>query len=551
MKFRGKGEEILESETLARLIAFYLPQFHPIPENDEWWGKGFTEWRNVTKAKPLFRGHKQPKLPADLGFYDLRLPEIRQQQADLAGKYGIEGFCFWHYWFNGKLLLERPVLEIINSGKPDFPFCLAWANEPWSRRWNGEPLNVLQEQVYGGADDDLRHFQWLLPALKDPRAIKINGKPVFLIYKANQIPEIKRTTTLWRELSLKHGLPGLYLLSIETTGTFGFDPRPAGFDAAVEFQPRWDKCGKFMEGANKSLLSKIINKSKYGMRVWDYQKLWPNLLTKAADYPLYPGVFPRWDNSPRTGKKGIVIHNSTPQEYGKWLAKTIQLVQSRPPEQRIVFINAWNEWAEGNYLEPDMEYGHAYLEATLKAVSQDGESGFKNSNLFNSFGFNGKYQMKYQNKIDFSGGSYDNQLGFGWYEIEAGTFRWMAKNAQVMLARPKRNTDSDKYLLLITGSALVDYFQPKSLWVTISVNNKESAKRIIRRNGEFTIEFEFEGILPDIIKVDIQLDQSFIPNKALKSKDTRELGLMINSIRLLLKEKMLFKDVMGKLSNLK
>src|SRR4030067_958095 len=166
-------EKSRKNRPVVRLIAFYLPQFHPFQENDEWWGKGFTEWRNVAKARPLFKGHHQPKLPADLGFYDLRLPEVRSLQAELARSHGIEGFCYWHYWFNGKMLLERPVNEIISSGQPDFPFCLAWANEPWSRRWDGMPQSVLQEQTYGGDEDDRRHFDWLLPGLTGPPVIKI------------------------------------------------------------------------------------------------------------------------------------------------------------------------------------------------------------------------------------------------------------------------------------------------------------------------------------------------------------------------------------------
>ncbi len=356
----------------ARLITFYLPQFHPIPENDEWWGKGFTEWRNVTGAKPLFRGHYQPSLPADLGYYDLRLPEIRFEQAQMARKYGIEGFCYWHYWFNGKMLLERPVKEVVSSGEPDFPFCLAWANETWSRHWDGEPHSILQDQTYGSEADDRRHFEWLLPALSDPRAIKIDGKPVFMIYKAKFLPDCRKTTDLWRELAVKHGLPGLYLLSIETHGTYGWDPRQGGFDAAVEFQPYWMRISEVMKkisGVKRS----IKNLIKYGdkdMFVVDYRTLWPHLISPEVDYPLYRGVCPRWDNTPRRGKKGLILIDSSPDEYGKWLRQTVELVKDQPSDHRIIFINAWNEWAEGNYLEPDLRFGHAYLEATYEAVKK-------------------------------------------------------------------------------------------------------------------------------------------------------------------------------------
>ncbi|MBK5274148.1 MAG: glycoside hydrolase family 99-like domain-containing protein [Desulfuromonadales bacterium] len=350
-----------------RLIAFHLPQFHPIPENDAWWGQGFTEWRTVAAAKPLFKGHSQPNVPADLGFYDLRLPEARNAQALLAKQYGIEGFCYWHYWFNGKLLLETPVQEIISSGEPDMPFCLAWANEPWSRRWHGRPEDILQDQTYGGVEDDRRHFEWLLPALADPRAIRIDGKPVFLVYKAKSLPDCRRTTDLWRELAVKNGLPGLYLLSIETDGTFGWDPRQGGFDAAVEYQPYWLRLNEYLK---KNWLLVARNYVQYrGLWVLDYGKLWPHLLSPEVGYPLYRGVCPRWDNTPRKGPKGIVFSNSTSEEYGKWLSHTIQLMQNRPEEHRIVFINAWNEWGEGNYLEPDLKYGHAYLEATRAALT--------------------------------------------------------------------------------------------------------------------------------------------------------------------------------------
>ncbi|MFA5114045.1 MAG: glycoside hydrolase family 99-like domain-containing protein [Candidatus Margulisiibacteriota bacterium] len=374
----AEGEGASGAGTAARLIAFFLPQFHPIPENDKWWGEGFTEWRNVMNARPLFPRHAQPKTPTDLGFYDLRVPEVREKQAALAKQYGLEGFCYWHYWFNGKLLLERPVLEMISSGKPDLPFCLAWANEPWSRRWTGENLDVLQEQAYGGDDDGRRHFAWLLPALRDPRAIKIDGKPVFLIYRADQIPEIKRLIALWRELARESGLPGLYLISIETTGTYGVDPRRWGFDAAVEFQPNWRKCGAVLN-ERRSWLERLSAKFKrflFGVQVWDYRRIWPYMLRRQErSYPYYPGVFPRWDNTPRKGRDGLVVEHSSPAQYGSWLKATIAGLADRTPDKRIVFINAWNEWAEGNYLEPDRRYGHAYLEETRRANT--GEAGSK------------------------------------------------------------------------------------------------------------------------------------------------------------------------------
>lgn len=355
----------------ARLIAFYLPQFHPIPENDLWWGKGFTDWRNVARARPLFKGHHQPNIPADLGFYDLRVPEVRVEQAALARNYGIEGFCYWHYWFDGKLLLERPVTEMIAAGSPDQPFCLAWANEPWNRAWDGEDHKVLQDQTYGGDDDDRRHFEWLLPALKDKRAVKVDGKPVFIIYKAKKLPDSNRTTALLRELALKNGLSGLYLLSIETAGTYGWDSRQGGFDGAIEFQPYWTRVLDFMkEKAGIRYFKGLLRHRDKDLLVADYKDLWPHLISPPTDYPLYRGVCPRWDNTPRKVKRGLILDNISPEEYGRWLAMTVDITKDKPAEHRLIFINAWNEWAEGNYLEPDLKYGHAYLQATYDAVKK-------------------------------------------------------------------------------------------------------------------------------------------------------------------------------------
>lgn len=356
-----------KSGKAARVIAFYLPQFHPIPENDAWWGDGFTEWRNVTRARSLFRGHVQPRLPADLGFYDLRIPEVRARQADLARTYGIEAFCYWHYWFEGKQLLERPIQEVLASGEPDFSFCLAWANETWSRRWDGQEHQILQPQTYGGEEDDRRHFKSLLPALRDPRAFRVEGLPVFLIYKARALPDVTRTVALWRKLAAENGLPGLHLLSIETSGTFGWDPREAGFDAAVEFQPNWERVWAITNQLGNQ--RKAQYEKRYGVLALEYSEVWPQLGSDIPPYPRYPGVCPRWDNTPRRGRAGLVFRNSRPEEYGKWLANAVARVQTQPADRRLVFINAWNEWAEGNYLEPDQEFGRAYLDATLWAVN--------------------------------------------------------------------------------------------------------------------------------------------------------------------------------------
>ena len=346
----------------VRLIAFYLPQFHPIPENDRWWGAGFTEWRNVSKAQPLFPGHRQPALPADLGFYDLRLPDIRDEQAILARRYGIHGFCYYHYWFHGKRLLERPFNEVLQSSKPDFPFCLCWANEPWSRRWDGSETDVLQPQSYSAADD-LAHIRWLLEALADPRAIKIDGKPVFIVYQGRQLPDPARTVECWRNEVERAGLKGLYLLSVETGWDAGWDATTVGFDAKVLFQPQF------------SLLNTVgrLDVPNPRLRVFDYQKAWPILANpQPVSYLRYDSVFPSWDNSPRRGEEGWIVHNSTPDAYRQWLQLAIDRARQRPGDQQVVFINAWNEWAEGCHLEPDRATGLAYLEATREALGIKG-----------------------------------------------------------------------------------------------------------------------------------------------------------------------------------
>ena len=344
----------------VRAIAFFLPQYHPIPENDEWWGEGFTEWRNVATAKPLFPEHWQPHLPSDLGFYDLRLDETREAQARLAREYGVSGFCYYHYWFSGKRLLERPVEAMLDSGAPDFPFCLCWANEPWSRRWDGRPHDVLQAQCYS-EEDDLAHIRWLLKPLADPRAIKIQGKPVFIVYQARDLPDPARTVETWRREVDRAGLPGIYLMAIETGWDSGWDATAAGFDAKVLFQPQF------------SLLAQTPRTEipgKPDLHVFDYDKAWPALANpEPVAYRRYDTVFPSWDNTARKGDKGWVVQNSTPAVYEQWLRHAVQRACKLPAGEQLVFINAWNEWAEGAHLEPDIRNGRGYLEATRRALA--------------------------------------------------------------------------------------------------------------------------------------------------------------------------------------
>lgn len=355
--------------TQARVIAFHLPQYHPTPENDEWWGKGFTEWTNVAKAKPLYRGHMQPRIPADLGFYDLRLPEARHAQAELAREYGIEGFCYYHYWFGGRRILERPVNEILSSGEPDFPFCLCWANHSWSSVWDGTNKTLI-EQTYPGMDDHRAHFDWLLKAFSDPRYITIDGKPVFLIYRPDDIPEIQSMVDLWRERAIAAGLPGLYLIGVSHRDE-RWDPRPLGLDACV-MQALPKRNGRIPRRYWLTKLKLALQKRKSELTIWDYKEFMPSLLRRnKVDFDDYPIALPRWDNTPRSGMRGVVLHDSTPQRFRQHLRQAIARVIHLPPQRRIVFLKAWNEWAEGNYVEPDQIWGRAYLDVIKEEVTAE------------------------------------------------------------------------------------------------------------------------------------------------------------------------------------
>ncbi|HYE37878.1 glycoside hydrolase family 99-like domain-containing protein [Methylocaldum sp.] len=354
-------------------MAFYLPQFHPIPENDEWWGKGFTEWTNVTKARPLFPGHHQPHFPADLGFYDLRLAETREAQATLARQYGIHGFCYYHYWFNGRRILERPFNDVLASGKPDFPFCLCWANENWSRAWDGGSRHLLLEQHYS-EEDDRAHIVSLLPALRDPRYIRINGRPLLLIYRTELLPNPLRTAEIWREVARESGLGDLYLARVENFVS-GIDPESIGFDAAVEFSPDNRDVGQAVfSGPISNKLSRwgLLPKAFSQHSVFRYSVIAEARKKRPIpSYKQFRCVTPMWDNSARRKSDGRILVGSTPKLYRAWLSAMLKQTRERfSGEERIVFINAWNEWAEGCHLEPDLKHGHAYLEATKQALAE-------------------------------------------------------------------------------------------------------------------------------------------------------------------------------------
>lgn len=361
------GDAVMQKR--ARVIAFYLPQFHPIPENDEWWGKGFTEWTNVARAKPLFKGHEQPRLPADLGFYDLRCPEVREAQAELALTYGVEGFCYWHYWFAGRRLLERPFNEVLESGSPNFPFCLGWANESWTGVWNNEPRRLLIEQTYPGDSDDREHFDYLLSAFSDSRYIRVDDKPLLYIYKPLKLPDAKRRLDQWREWAHQAGLKGLYILGNNQLDFVHADE--LGLDGAVVST----------HGVTTSE-SAALNRAKWlfwgvskrlgvgGPRVIDYSEAIKHLVPDLSrfDFDAYPCTYPNWDHTPRSGRRGLVYTGSTPELFKKHMMDAIRAVSSRKRDHRLVFLKSWNEWAEGNYIEPDAKWGHAYLDALKDAV---------------------------------------------------------------------------------------------------------------------------------------------------------------------------------------
>lgn len=357
---------------MITILAFYLPQYHPIPENDEWWGEGFTEWTNTAKAKPLFKGHHQPNLPGELGFYDLRVPEVRDAQAKLARDHGITGFCYWHYWFgNGKRLLERPFNEVLSSGQPDFPFCLAWANQSWTGIWHGLKDKLLIEQKYPGKEDYINHFNALLPAFQDRRYVRINNKPVFIVYSPQLIPNNNEFITTWNTLAKNSGLDGIYFIGIHFDKNWNH--KKCGYDDKTIHQPShyveiFEKLfinhlnGMIQRNLLKGLQPLVYDYHKL-VRHYDFSFLNPN--------DIIPTIIPNWDNTPRSGKKGWVFHESTPEAFGEHFDNALQFVLKRPASKpKILFIKSWNEWAEGNYLEPDQRYGLRYLEEIRKVLSK-------------------------------------------------------------------------------------------------------------------------------------------------------------------------------------
>jgi lipopolysaccharide biosynthesis protein len=367
----------------AKAIAMYLPQFHPIPENDAWWGKGFTEWTNVSVTRPRFRGHHQPHIPGDLGFYDLRLAQTREAQAALAREHGIHGFCYYHYWFHGERLLERPFDEVLNSGSPKFPFCLCWANESWTRTWDGMEREILKKQDYS-TQDHRRHINWLMRAFMDERYIRIDGMPLFIFWKLHAIPDAAAMISMWRAEAARNGLTGLYLCAMRNGHTEGADADllRTGADAIVNFQPNWSSfpvsgnlVNRLAIVAKKILppsLFQFLGRHASASAVIDYAGIVDANISRPGpeNYTVHPCVFPSWDNSSRR-KSAMIIQNDDPAKYQQWLEACIVAAQRHEPGRQLVFINAWNEWAEGCHLEPDRKNGLAFLIATARALGLD------------------------------------------------------------------------------------------------------------------------------------------------------------------------------------
>lgn len=393
-------------ELKARVIAFYLPQFHPTPENDRFWGKGFTEWTNVGKAKPLFKGHHQPHVPADLGYYDLRMPEVREEQAALAREAGVEGFCYWHYWFgNGKQFLQKIFDEVVETGKPDFPFCVGWANHSWNNKnWVNTKSRVsdfyIAEQTYPGSKDHEEHFYSLLKAFKDSRYIKVDGKLLFYIFAPHLFPNISEFMLQWQDLAQKEGLPGFFFVAMRESGQITYTKDflksilSGRFDIFTKAKDEFDVMRKLgFDGINSRGLGIAHYRYKNPLIAWikskirgemqkrfdwnfidkyDFKKVGMLMFTdedKKDD--VFPTIIPCWDRSPRAGNRAIIWYNYKPEYFKSQVKKALEIIKDKPEQRRILFLMAWNEWGEGNYMEPDLEYGHGYINALREALTED------------------------------------------------------------------------------------------------------------------------------------------------------------------------------------
>ena len=377
-----------------RIIGLYLPQYHPIPENDEWWGKGFTEWTNVAQARPQFRGHYQPRIPADLGFYDLRLPEVREQQAELAREAGLEGFCYYHYWFgNGKQLLERPFNEVLASGKPDFPFCLCWANHDWTNKtWekgNNMRMDSTIAKMTYSKEDHIAHFNALLPAFRDKRYITVDGKPIFAVYAPHDIPNVEQFIELWQEMAHENGLQGIHFIgyTVNSSGRSRSGNKLSLYatdEAADYYKAVLNKGFDAVMSAGLSR-AQTLEKGKLKMIIYyilkntflpahnraDYEKVMRHYYVEEDAWEnVYPTLMPQWDRTPRAGAKTNPLVNSTPEKFQHTVEEALRLIANKQTEHQLLFLKSWNEWGEGNYVEPDLKFGHGYLDAIRNAIEK-------------------------------------------------------------------------------------------------------------------------------------------------------------------------------------
>lgn len=363
-----------------KVIAFYLPQYYPVKENNEWFGEGFTEWTNVAKTLPLFKGHYQPKVPADLGFYDLRLPDVKQRQADLAKEAGISAFCYYHYWFgNSKTILEQPLKDVVATDAPDFPFCLCWANESWFKKlWHSDISYLSQEllldQTYGGEKDYEEHFYFLLDAFKDRRYYKIKGKLVFVVYNHDNFPDVENFKACWDKLANKEGLPGFFWLSYTVDSNDVNSELYSNYDAMILSlfkSPLVGKKSNYLQRRINSVKSHFSRLTGKPMLAFDYSKCYDAFSSEQfSDNKVYPVLIPNWDNSPRRGSGGLIYYNSTPEEFKKHIRDVFELIKDKPAEDQIVFLKSWNEWGEGNYMEPDLKYGKGYINALREVIEE-------------------------------------------------------------------------------------------------------------------------------------------------------------------------------------
>lgn len=362
-----EDDGVFAGTTDLKVIAYYLPQFHPTPENDTFWGKGFTEWRNVTRAFPLFKDHYQPRVPGELGFYDLRVPDVMRRQVQLARQYGVYGFCFYFYWFGGTRILELPILHFHEDKSLDINFSLCWANENWSRTWDASNNEVLIQQSHSD-DDDIAFIRYLERYFRDERYIKVDGKPVLTVYRPQLLPAPGKTIARWRAEAKSMGFPGIYLIATNARlqSSDQYTEYSGLFDAVSEFPPH---CIKAVD-LSKEIQTSVV---RTGGTIYSYQSIVDHELIKkiGSGITIHPGTMLNWDNSARKPFNGNVYVGGTPDLFAKWLRNCAERARDNPLDQRFIYINAWNEWAEGSYLEPDQRFGYAWLRVVREIVTRN------------------------------------------------------------------------------------------------------------------------------------------------------------------------------------